>query len=96
VTVYPAARATWYGPGFYGRKTACGTRLRKDTLGVAHRKLPCGTPVTVFYKGRTVTVPVIDRGPFAHGARWDLTAATAQAIGFQATDTVGALKAQPG
>jgi hypothetical protein len=96
VTVYPAARATWYGPGFYGRKTACGTRLRKDTLGVAHRRLPCGTPVTVFYKGRTVTVPVIDRGPFAHGARWDLTAATAQAIGFQATDTVGALQAQPG
>jgi hypothetical protein len=95
MTVYRTAKATWYGPGFYGRRTACGTRLRKDTLGIAHRTLPCGTMVTIFYKGQTVTVPVIDRGPFSIGARWDLTAATAQAVGFQTTDVVGTLRAQP-
>ena len=94
ITVYRSAKATWYGPGFYGRRTACGIKLRKRTLGVAHRTLKCGTLVTVFYKGRTATVPVIDRGPFAHGAKWDLTAATAQAVGFTATDVVGALRAQ--
>jgi len=87
--------ATWYGPGFYGRRTACGARLRRSTLGVANRTLPCGTQVTVFYAGRTVTVPVIDRGPFRKGARWDLTAATARAVGLEATDTVGTLLAQP-
>src|SRR5206468_12183409 len=38
--------ATWYGPGLYGRRTACGERLGPGTLGVAHRSLPCGTPVT--------------------------------------------------
>lgn len=94
VTVFRAAEATWYGPGLYGHKTACGTRLRKSTLGVAHRKLPCGTNVTIFYDGRTVTVPVIDRGPFRKGTTWDLTAATARAVGFETSDTVGALRAE--
>src|SRR6185295_1560483 len=58
-TVYRGARATWYGPGFYGHRLACGGRLRTTTLGVAHRKLPCGTPVEVFYGGRSITVPVV-------------------------------------
>ena len=95
ITVYRSAKATWYGPGFYGRRTACGIRLGRSTVGVAHKTLRCGTLVTVFYKGRTATVPVIDRGPFAHGAKWDLTAATARSIGFATTDVVGALRAQP-
>jgi rare lipoprotein A len=95
VTVFRTAVATWYGPGFWGHKTACGTRLRRSTYGVAHKTLKCGTQVTLFYKGRTVTVPVIDRGPFRKGTKWDLTQATARAIGFQTTDTVGTLRAQP-
>jgi hypothetical protein len=75
-------RATWYGPGLYGNRTACGARLRRSTLGVAHRTLPCGTPVTFYHRGRFVTVSVIDRGPFRRGVQWDLTAATARALGM--------------
>jgi hypothetical protein len=91
VTVYTPAKATWYGPGFYGHRTACGKRMSRTLLGVAHRRLPCGTKVDLLYRGHTITVPVVDRGPFANGAQWDLTAATAQRLGFEATDTVGAL-----
>jgi hypothetical protein len=93
VTVYKGATATWYGPGFFGHRTACGTRYTRATLGVAHRRLKCGTLVTVFYGGRSLTVPVVDRGPFRRGVTWDLTAATAQALGFTHTDTVGAMPA---
>src|SRR4051812_6557988 len=49
VTIYRPAKATWYGPGFFGKKTACGSRMSRGLVGVAHKKLPCGTPVEVFY-----------------------------------------------
>ena len=65
--VYRAGAASWYGPGLYGNRTACGGRLTPGTLGVANRWLPCGTKVTFRYRGRTVTVPVIDRGPYVDG-----------------------------
>ena len=78
-------RATWYGPGLYGNRTACGAKLRPSTLGVAHRRLPCGTPVTFYRGGRFVTVKVIDRGPFRRGVEWDLTAAAARKLGMAAT-----------
>jgi len=77
--------ATYYGPGFYGRRTACGPILGTRTLGVAHRTLPCGTRVEFYYRGRTLTLPVIDRGPFVRGVYWDLTAAAARIVGFTAT-----------
>jgi len=92
VTVYKPAVATWYGPGFYGRRTACGQRMSKHLLGVAHKKLKCGTRVALFHAGRTITVPVVDRGPFRHGTDWDLTSATAEALGFTATGTIGAVR----
>jgi rare lipoprotein A (peptidoglycan hydrolase) len=95
ITVHRPATATWYGPGFYGRRTACGLRMTRRLLGVAHRRLPCGTQVAVLYKGRRITVPVVDRGPFRRGARWDLTAATARALGFEYTDRVGAVRIAP-
>jgi rare lipoprotein A (peptidoglycan hydrolase) len=60
-------------------------RLRRGTLGVAHKSLPCGTPVTFYKGGRFVTVPVIDRGPFHRGVAWDLTAATARKLGMAST-----------
>jgi peptidoglycan hydrolase-like protein with peptidoglycan-binding domain len=84
-------RATWYGPGLYGNRTACGKTLRRTTLGVAHRSLPCGTPVTFYRGGRFVTVEVIDRGPFRHGVEWDLTAATAKALGMASTSRLRAI-----
>ncbi len=92
MTVYRPAVASWYGPGFYGRRTACGQRMSRTLLGVAHRKLPCGTDVALTYRGRAITVPVVDRGPFRPGRRWDLTAATAQALGFTFTDRIGAVR----
>jgi hypothetical protein len=96
VTVYRPATATWYGPGFYGRRTACGIRLRRELLGVAHRSLPCGTPIAIDYQGRSLVVPVIDRGPYGvAGADWDLTQATAFALGMTETATVGALRLKP-
>jgi len=81
VTVYRAAGASWYGPT--GKKTgmtACGVRLTSTTIGVAHKALPCGTQVQLFFGGRTVTVPVIDRGPFITGRAFDLTKATFAAL----------------
>jgi rare lipoprotein A len=95
ITVHRPARATWFGPGFYGRRTACGQRMTRTLLGVAHRTLRCGTQVALLYRGRTLTVPVVDRGPFRKGTRWDLTAATATALGFEHTDRVGALRLAP-
>jgi rare lipoprotein A (peptidoglycan hydrolase) len=83
--VRPSGIATWFGPGFYGQKTACGQTLTPAVIGVAHRTLPCGTLVNVSYDGRTLTVPVLDRGPYSR-ADWDLTAGAAQALGI--TETV--------
>jgi rare lipoprotein A len=95
ITLYRRAKVTWYGPGFYGRRTACGKRMSRALLGVAHKTLPCGTLVDLYNNGRTVTVPVIDRGPFRPGTSYDLTAATARAIGVQATTTIGAVRSVP-
>jgi hypothetical protein len=96
VTVYRPALATWYGPGFWGNATACGIVLTPDVMGVAHRWLPCGTSVALDYQGRTLIVPVIDRGPYGvAGAEWDLTQATAFALGMSETSTVGALRLKP-
>lgn len=59
-----APQVTWYGPGFYGNTTACGQRYTRQTIGVAHRTLPCGTMVEFRWKGITARAPVIDRGPY--------------------------------
>lgn len=72
--------ASWYA--LYGNRTACGQTLTAGTLGVANKTLPCGTMVTFRYGSREVTVPVIDRGPYSGAREWDLTGATARALGF--------------
>jgi rare lipoprotein A len=91
LAVYRRQKATWYGPGFYGTRTACNVKLTRRTLGVAHRTLPCGTKVELFSAGHLITVPVIDRGPYVHGVTWDLTLATAHALGTNDTIVLGAL-----
>ena len=73
--------ASWYGPGFYGNRTACGQTYTPEIVGVAHRTLPCGTLLVLEYRGRTMTVPVIDRGPYIAGRTLDLSNATHIAIG---------------
>lgn len=77
------AGATWYGPGFYGNQTACGQVLRPNTIGVAHRSLPCGTTVKFAYRGHYLVTQVIDRGPYTRGNSWDLTNGARMALGFE-------------
>jgi rare lipoprotein A len=88
--VHTSGIATWFGPGFFGKQTACGQILTPSVIGVANRTLPCGTLVKVSYKGRALIVPVLDRGPYSHiGADWDLTAGAAQALSVTETVRIG-------
>src|ERR1700749_2785459 len=75
LTTYRLAAASYYGPGLYGNGVACGGTLMPGTMGVANKTLPCGTKVKLRYHGRTVTVPVIDRGPYVAGGDRDRTEA---------------------
>jgi rare lipoprotein A (peptidoglycan hydrolase) len=88
LTAYRQAEASYYGPGLYGNGVACGGTLQPGTLGVASKTLPCGARVTFRYHGRTVTVPVIDRGPYVAGRDFDLTEATKQRLGFPGVDSL--------
>jgi len=72
----------------YGGPLACGGRLARNQLGVAHKSAPCGSLITFRYKGRVVRVPVIDRGPYIAGREWDLTGATAELLGFNGLDFI--------
>lgn len=75
VNVYRSSVASWYSGG----ATACGGSA--TGMGVAHRTLPCGTKVKMRHGNNTVTVTVIDRGPFISGREWDLTAEAKNALG---------------
>lgn len=81
------AVASWYGPGLYGNKTACGQVLQPGTVGVAHKSMGCGTKLRICLQ-RCVTVPVIDRGPYVGGRTFDLTAPVKNAIGMGGIATV--------
>jgi rare lipoprotein A len=89
LSVFRLADASWYGGG---GSMACGGWLTSSTLGVANKTLPCGTLVTLRYDGRTVRVPVVDRGPYVAGREYDLTEATKRALGFEGTGDVWATR----
>ena len=95
IPIFRNAVATIFGPGLWGRHTACGQRLSRALLGVASRTLKCGTKVALYYRGHELTVPVVDRGPYSAGVTWDLTTATATALGITETSTVGTLTPAP-
>ncbi|HEV7483992.1 MAG TPA: septal ring lytic transglycosylase RlpA family protein [Solirubrobacterales bacterium] len=88
LTSFRQAGASYYGPGLYGNGVACGGTLMPGTLGVANKTLPCGTMVKLRYHGHSVTVPVIDRGPYVAGRDYDLTEATKLRLGFPGVGTV--------
>jgi rare lipoprotein A len=83
-------RASWYGPGFHGNRTASGEIYDQWSLTAAHRTLPFGTRlrVTNTANGRSVVVRINDRGPFIPGRDIDLSRAAADALGFAGVATV--------
>lgn len=85
-----SGRASWYGPGFHGRRTASGERFNTGAMTAAHRTLPFGTRVEVrnASTGRRVVVRINDRGPYAHGRIIDLSRASAQALGISGVGSV--------
>lgn len=77
---------SWYQ--LTGSKLGCPpyAPMRAGQIGVAHKTLPCGSMVQLSYRGRKVTVPVIDRGPYSGSREFDLTEATKNRLGY-VTDT---------
>ncbi|UUZ62372.1 septal ring lytic transglycosylase RlpA family protein [Polaromonas sp. P1-6] len=77
-------QASWYGPGFHGRRTASGERYDMYALTAAHKTLPFGTLVRVrsLVTGREVEVRINDRGPFSAGRVIDVSQAAAAALGM--------------
>jgi rare lipoprotein A len=86
--------ASWYGPGFHGRRTASGERFDTNAMTAAHRSLPFGTHVRVVNKstGQSVVVRINDRGPYARGRVIDLSRASAQALGISGVADVAVIQ----
>ena len=74
--------ASFYGPGFHGKETASGETFNQNELTAAHPKLPLGSEVEVknLENGKTVTVEINDRGPYAKGRDIDLSKAAAKQL----------------
>src|SRR5262249_7823593 len=70
------------------RQTACGQRVRRGTLGVAHPVLPCGVMIYLEFDGKRVLTQVIDKAPAVPGREFDLTRALANRIGLHGVEQV--------
>jgi rare lipoprotein A len=83
-------KASWYGPGLHGRRTASGEVFNSRDMTAAHRTLPFGTRVRVTNRktGRSAVVRINDRGPYAHGRIIDLSKASAEALGISGVASV--------
>jgi len=82
--------ASWYGPGFFENRLPCWQWLQAqdlpiqflpDTWGVAHKTLPCGTMLVLSHGANTISVPVVDRGPYIAGRELDLSPRIKSALG---------------
>jgi rare lipoprotein A (peptidoglycan hydrolase) len=76
--------ATWYGPGFSGRRTANGERYDPEALTAAHPNLPFGSIVRIVNArtGQFEVVRINDRGPYQEGREIDVSYAVARKIGL--------------
>lgn len=76
--------ASWYGPGFHGKKTSSGERFNQNAMTAAHTILPFGSEVRVTHlaNGKSIVVRINDRGPFAEGRIIDLSRGAAQKLGI--------------
>lgn len=83
-------QASWYGPGFHGRKTASGETFNQNAMTAAHktRRLGSTVKVTNVATGKSVVVKINDRGPFIKGRGIDLSKAAARAIGIDGVGRV--------
>lgn len=81
--------ASWYGPGFHGKKTASGARFNENAMTAAHKTLPLGTVVKVTDQrtGKSIKVTINDRGPYSGGRIIDLSMGAASKLGFKARGT---------
>mgnify|MGYP001240224106 FL=1 len=79
--------ASWYGPGFFGNRTANGELYQRGTMTAAHRTLPFGTKVRVtnLWNGRSEVIRINDRGPFVHHRVIDLGHGAASSLGLTAS-----------
>lgn len=82
------ALAAPYGPSNRHTKTACGTPLTAETLGVAHPVLPCGAKLFISFQGREVLTQVVDKGPSVPGREFDLTKALADKLGLHGVQRI--------
>lgn len=93
VTYYPkesyshtqTGLASWYGPGFHGKRTANGEIFNRNELTAAHKTLqmPSMVRVTNLENGRSLVVRINDRGPYAHGRIIDLSEKAAELLGMK-------------
>lgn len=83
-------RASWYGPGFHGRRAASGERFDQNEMTAAHKTLPFGTVllVTNTRNNRSCLVRINDRGPYIPGRMLDLSAAAARALNITGVGSV--------
>lgn len=81
--------ASWYGPGFHGRRTANGEIYNENDLTAAHPTLPMPSVVRVtnLDNGRSLVVRINDRGPFKNGRIIDMSRRSAQLLGFERRGT---------
>jgi rare lipoprotein A len=84
-----SGKASWYGPGFHGRRTANGERFNTTMLTAAHKTLPFGTLVRVTdtRTEQSVLVRINDRGPYCRGRVLDLSEAAARRLGIKGAGT---------
>ncbi|MEQ1769079.1 MAG: septal ring lytic transglycosylase RlpA family protein [Devosia sp.] len=81
--------ASWYGPGFNGKKSASGEKFNQNAMTAAHKSLPFGTVVKVVNQktGKSVQVRINDRGPYVGGRVIDLSKAAATKLGMMQSGT---------
>lgn len=90
LNVYRSSLASRYDQ--YGGALACGGTLSPSSMVVAHKSLPCGTKVTIRYRGRTVQATVRDRGPYVGGREFDLSGGVARKLGFDGVGSIWVTK----
>ena len=79
-TPHSTGVASWYGPGFHGRRMSNGETYDQDGMTAAHRKMPLGTVIRVTRKGKSIYLRVTDRGPYIKGRIIDLSREAARQL----------------